>query len=663
MAEQRPFFNYSKNDEMPVLEDDPEFDMLNDETFGHGLSDDDDWEAQHEHLAHEYNKENGKGPRGSIHPNSEAKEEEVDTNGISEQMIQFVLSDNEGQREANPREDGFRIIDPVHNLENKSAAENGRWFSWIPPQPPLAPMQQLPPALPKIPTLEEIERDLIKSCTNKNENVTTPGSQPSQPSNTVLPLNMDNQFNFSRLPPPPHNVPPPAFIQTPLNMMNIVQQMPPPPVHLQGPPPPFPYPPGAFMPHTPQTQSKRFPSDFPRMDGRGGIRHQGHDFQNRRGNVRGGRGGHHGQYYEPFNMRGGGQRMYRPSNSNLQQHSQNVVEDEYANLMTVQEKNWLAQIQQYQLNSMNPTKEDYYYTTFMSRKQGSSIRKNNNFGGSQRSVREIPPKTAYTPLQFENSLGKLQVGSVIAPRKIIDIDVVENVDPFSQAAAPTPKQIFMEIELMFNYVLEMEECDAADQPCYLLPHGSDKLVEHISERSRFYPYMNIHKGRQVVLRLLPYVNNTCPIMKKMVGSMVPISRKVNGDGQLLLSYLPFIRAWLAEMDMQQLVCFAVQAQPAIHHILTNKFTISVLANMVERAELLLQETPDAEDVKWNSFIRNVVKQTLELDGALERPVVGIDPHVLKCHLIRCTGDRFTPEQLTVALKTLSNASPSKPTDS
>lgn len=42
---------------------------------------------------------------------------------------------------------------------------------------------------------------------------------------------------------------------------------------------------------------------------------------------------------------------------------------------------------------------------------------------SDRQENTLTPKV-YTPLQFENSLGKLQCGSVMAPRKIIDMDVV-----------------------------------------------------------------------------------------------------------------------------------------------------------------------------------------------------------------------------------------------
>lgn len=63
-------------------------------------------------------------------------------------------------------------------------------------------------------------------------------------------------------------------------------------------------------------------------------------------------------------------------------------------------------------------------------------------------------KSAYTPTQFENSLGKLQYASVIAPRKVIDMDVVPNSDPqvttqIQQKDTKRTRQLLLEIERVF----------------------------------------------------------------------------------------------------------------------------------------------------------------------------------------------------------------------
>uniref|UniRef100_A0A1I8MEE3 mRNA decay factor PAT1 domain-containing protein n=1 Tax=Musca domestica TaxID=7370 RepID=A0A1I8MEE3_MUSDO len=145
--------------------------------------------------------------------------------------------------------------------------------------------------------------------------------------------------------------------------------------------------------------------------------------------------------------------------------------DEYANLMSTRDKHWLIGIQLSQLNTDTPYIDDYYYTVYKERKtvQNGSLRhsqahkdnqlnhpltqpkghaqlilvqlgnKNGNRNGQQRERRNSDnhnnnqdmkvPMYVYTPLKFENSLGKLQYGSVTAPRKIIDAEIMSNESP------------------------------------------------------------------------------------------------------------------------------------------------------------------------------------------------------------------------------------------
>lgn len=142
--------------------------------------------------------------------------------------------------------------------------------------------------------------------------------------------------------------------------------------------------------------------------------------------------------------------------------------DEYANLMSTRDKHWLIGIQLSQLNTETPYIDDYYYTVYKERKavMSGSLRhsqahkdnqlnhpltqpkghaqlilvqlgnKNGQRNGQHRERRnsenhnnsqEIKlPTYVFTPLKFENSLGKLQYGSVTAPRKIIDAEIMGN---------------------------------------------------------------------------------------------------------------------------------------------------------------------------------------------------------------------------------------------
>ncbi|KAI8119527.1 hypothetical protein FF38_01974 [Lucilia cuprina] len=152
--------------------------------------------------------------------------------------------------------------------------------------------------------------------------------------------------------------------------------------------------------------------------------------------------------------------------------------DEYANLMSTREKHWLIGIQLSQLNTDTPYIDDYYYTVYKERKVALSgnLRhsqahkdnqlnhpltqpkghaqlilvqlgnKNGQRNGQHRERRNSEnhnqnqevklPTYVFTPLKFENSLGKLQYGSVTAPRKIIDAEIMSN-ETNSATAGPT----------------------------------------------------------------------------------------------------------------------------------------------------------------------------------------------------------------------------------
>merc|ERR1719278_46970 len=88
--------------------------------------------------------------------------------------------------------------------------------------------------------------------------------------------------------------------------------------------------------------------------------------------------------------------------------------------------------------------------------------------------------SSYIPTQFENSLGKLQVVTVKAPRQIIDVGVVRSADsPLSHMkqeplheGSPAPgavvveqghkkagndyKQVLIQIEVLYNALLDLE---------------------------------------------------------------------------------------------------------------------------------------------------------------------------------------------------------------
>ncbi|CAH2241907.1 jg12040 [Pararge aegeria aegeria] len=177
-------------------------------------------------------------------------------------------------------------------------------------------------------------------------------------------------------------------------------------------------------------------------------------------------------------------------------------DDPYGGLMTQREKQWLINIQMLQLNTGTPYIHDFYYTVFLERQankekagvkeahkanqqnhpfysgavkqESETHRHNRERHNSHRhnSTSEDPPRT-YVPTQFENSLGKLQCGSVTAPRKIIDVELV--AEPAADRASRAPsvcstttpaeipremkrtKQMLLDIEALYLILLRLEE--------------------------------------------------------------------------------------------------------------------------------------------------------------------------------------------------------------
>nr|XP_022906854.1 protein PAT1 homolog 1-like [Onthophagus taurus] len=599
-------------DELDCIEtEEEEYDALNDETFG-TLEDDnnlEDWEQQHEQLA-------------EIAESSRQLE-----NSLNQLVLDdddFPITEKENAWSYNKGGGLGRNGEVIDNAVQKVQSLYPEIKATKQPTP-------IGPVTKKICTVEELERGLM-----------TP--RPQKP------------FQASQ------NFPNPQVIHHPLFPAQPIPRIPPGlhPMNLAGPPlrniPPMgmpnsfpmmlPYPPGLgpgqMHPHRmmqhgsgpfPVTHPFNYPKNLTTPILRPGNQQQPQQ-----------RGVFPLQNQPPQQQQQQAQQPRQQINAQQQRPAKSeVVKDEYAGLMTNREKQWLLNIQLLQLNTGTPYFDDYYYTVYKSRNKNKSENKtnqenksnyyqyqqnnnnnmNNKRGGggnnhhnnsrerhdSTSSGSSILQARVYTPLQFENSLGKLQCGSVTAPRKIIDTDVVtlDNGQDANNSTIQTnakdtrkTKQVLLEIEAFYALLLKMEdlrnpvaitnteklrelkqkqrlrELEAAQTPeqkqevFKLLQKESVpveenpndylmKLVTGLSQDDKFIAFFSVRKGKGLLLRVLPYLtqetysSHLLDLWIKILLSIPIIGRRDAIGDNMLPKLHPFFKRYVQMCTMSDIV--------------------------------------------------------------------------------------------------------------
>uniref|UniRef100_L7LUF0 Uncharacterized protein n=1 Tax=Rhipicephalus pulchellus TaxID=72859 RepID=L7LUF0_RHIPC len=184
-------------------------------------------------------------------------------------------------------------------------------------------------------------------------------------------------------------------------------------------------------------------------------------------------------------------------------------DDPYAGLMTQKEKDWLVKIQLLQVQPENPDVDDYYYVMFTRRKAERQELPGGGDGDKPKFIRPERVRTeskSYTPIQFERSLGKLQVVSVNYPRKILDMGVQRLSEDEDRKVPPDRhllwfRQLLLDIEKLYSAVLEYEDngCSAERR----LEIAEKLFAEVQPSEERFIQMVGVRKGRSLVLRVLP----------------------------------------------------------------------------------------------------------------------------------------------------------------
>lgn len=598
--------NQLSPDDADCLEiEEEEYDALNDETFG-TLEDStgiDDWEQQHEQFAE----------LAETSKQSDGLENSINKLKLEESSYVFpsknnsVWSYNASQNgdifssslSSNLLQKSSNSLGAKGNLKDQNDDLLGLFnISSTKYDPPVGLGNQ---THKKICTVEELERVLLQNRAKAQTQSPLPNVIPSAPPLHHVQSKMHPPFvqhpmqappGTGRLPPglPPIGIPPPHMRHLPhMHHHNVppgLVRLVPPAHFMQGAPTP---PPGLiYPPH--QQFPVNHPFNFPAPP--------------RLGNM------HNMHHNNKLNHHNSQHRNKMEENSIRHRNEHFAQKDEYADLMSSREKQWLINIQLVQLNTGTPYFDDYYYTIFKERKSKNSKENlppteknqwhNRRVNDRQENQNTLTPKV-YTPLQFENSLGKLQCGSVTAPRKIIDMDIVtpdkdNETNSISARDTKKIKQLLLELEAFYSYLLKAEdlknplyksnmvklceikqkqrlrELDLASTPeqkleilrCLqqesapFMENSRDyllKVINGLFQEDKYSNFLSIRKGKMLLLRILPsltsdyFSTQLCDLWNKVLLSIPMVGRKDTSGDQLFLRLHPHFKQFIQASDI------------------------------------------------------------------------------------------------------------------
>nr|KAG5694082.1 hypothetical protein BaRGS_033701 [Batillaria attramentaria] len=317
-------------------------------------------------------------------------------------------------------------------------------------------------------------------------------------------------------------------------------------------------------------------------------------------------------------------------------HQQDAAEDEYAGLMTKREKDWIIKIQLLQLNTDNPYLDDYYYTYYTLRKKQ---RESGGGDADNLSLKLLIPNIAkietkaYTPAQFEGSLGRLTTASVHNPRHIID--VTRGASPTEESTKKNVskelrrfRQLLMDIEKGYVLLLDVDDIE---KKVFALPEDNrlPLFIERHEKIGQLYQYftcdesieqytqiLGVRKGRKLLARVLPLLskNQAHVALCILFHHMHHLVRKDAAEEGLCV-LTRSVCAAMEGSDLESLVRLVdvlrgekpLQAGAFLLPLFRNQFSATVLCCLLQQAEAVYKDTSPVDmdnqlQTEWNKFI-------------------------------------------------------------
>jgi len=334
----------------------------------------------------------------------------------------------------------------------------------------------------------------------------------------------------------------------------------------------------------------------------------------------------------------------------------NETEDEYAGLMSAREKQIIINIQLSQINCDNPYVDDYYYTMFIAKKQ--------KLDESERTGQMLlsdssHQENSYIPMQFENSLGKLQVVTVKAPRQIIDVGVVRSEE--LSAGSPvvggvdgdhtTPpstlkpkrgedyKRTLLQLESMYTNLLDLESIKLKlsaiptgvplrEQVTHDMTREVERLASSLSRPGLVPLYLQIRKGRGLLARVLKHLpsNAVSRISQEMLVHLWLVCKDVRCS-ELMWNHVYRHCASSSLGHLEAGVnCWVKGKESAINTMLTSPLGVSTVLQTLYRATSAAKRGQEKICVSvWRELVTCLISWYSVSTNCLASPLVPPQP--------------------------------------
>ncbi|XP_049267419.1 protein PAT1 homolog 1, partial [Rhipicephalus sanguineus] len=212
---------------------------------------------------------------------------------------------------------------------------------------------------------------------------------------------------------------------------------------------------------------------------------------------------------------------------------------------------------------------------------GSAARQEMDDGNGKRKRKTIT-------IQFERSLGKLQVVSVNYPRKILDMGVQRLSEDEDRKVPPDRhllwfRQLLLDIEKLYSAVLEYEDSSCSAERRLEI---SEKLFAEVQpSEERFIQVVGVRKGRSLVLRVLPKLKaeHQVATLAALLRHLSWLQRKDRHDGTLERGLLSAV-AVIEHASLNDLIQLAASLLMNPDAAFPSRFALRVAWAIVVQAE-------------------------------------------------------------------------------